>query len=151
MKRSILGFSLVELTLALGVAAFCFLAVFGLLPVGLKTQQLAIEQTVTTQIVSAVIADLRNSHGAATSSSLFGISIPGNSSSSSSTIFFDSQGRFSTALDANSRYRLTITFTPNSAGVRGATLAHLRVTWPAPANATNAGGSNETFVALDRN
>jgi uncharacterized protein (TIGR02598 family) len=151
MKRSILGFSLVELTLALGVAAFCFLAVFGLLPVGLKTQQLAIEQTVTTQIVSAVIADLRNTHRAATSSSLFGIGIPGNSSSSSSTIFFDSQGRFSTALDANSRYRSTITFTPNSAGVRRATLAHLRVTWPAAANATNAGGSNETFVALDRN
>jgi uncharacterized protein (TIGR02598 family) len=151
VKRSTSAFSLAEVTLALGVAAFCLLAIFGLVPVGLKTQQFAIEQTATTRIVSAVVADLRNTPRTATSSSLFSINIPGSTGSSSSTIFFDGDGHYSTTLGANSRYRLTISFVPNNAGARGATLAHLKVTWPAAASLSDATGSNETFVALDRN
>ena len=38
------GFSLVEVTLALGVASVCLIAIFGLLPVGLRTNQDAIQQ-----------------------------------------------------------------------------------------------------------
>jgi uncharacterized protein (TIGR02598 family) len=149
--RSSAGFSLVEVVLALGVAAFCFLAVFGLLPMGLKTQQLAIEQTAVTRIVSAAVADLRNTLPTATTSSLFAITIPANTISSSLTLFFDSEGHASTTLGADSRYRLTITFAPNSAGNRGATFAHLLVTWPAPASVGDASGSTETFLALNRN
>jgi prepilin-type N-terminal cleavage/methylation domain-containing protein len=36
--RSAAGFSLIELTVALGVAAFCLITVFGLIPVALMTQ-----------------------------------------------------------------------------------------------------------------
>jgi uncharacterized protein (TIGR02598 family) len=151
MMRSGSGFSLVEVTLALGIAAFCLLAVFGLLPVGLKTQYLAIEQTTATRIVSAVVADLRTTPRTATTSSLFGITIPGNTASSFSTFFFDSEGHASTALNTKSRHRLTITFAPNSVGSRGATFAHLLVTWPAVAGVADATGSSEAFVALDRN
>jgi len=149
--RSRLGFSLVEVTLALGVAAFCLLAVFGLLPIGLKTQQSAIEQTAATRIVSAAASDLRNTARTATTSSLFAINIPANTASSSSELFFDIEGRFSPAIGANSRYRLTITFSPNSTGRVGATLAHLLVSWPAAATTVNAAGVAETFLALDRN
>lgn len=145
------GFSLIEVTLALGVAAFCLLAVFGLLPIGLKTQQFAIEQTAATRIVSAAVSDLRNTPPAATTSSLFTINIPANTASSSSISYFDTEGHVTSALSANSRYRLTITFTPNITGGRGATFAHLLVSWPAAASVTNASGSAETFVALDRN
>src|ERR1700737_1085954 len=98
---------------------------FGLLPIGLKTQQIAVEQTAATHIVSAVTADLQNTPRTAPTSSLFHIGIPGSNGSSFSTVFFDSEGHFAAALDANSRYRLTITFVPNNAGARGATLAHL--------------------------
>src|SRR5438552_368100 len=48
MKRSLLqtaAFSLVEVTIALGVAAFCLLVLLGLLPAGAKTQQNSIQQT----------------------------------------------------------------------------------------------------------
>ena len=149
--RSRSGFSLVEVTLALGVAAFCLLAVFGLLPIGLKTQQTAIEQTAATRIVSAVVSDLRSTARATTTSSLFTINIPANTASSSSTLYFDTEGHFSPTIGANSRYRLTITFIPNSTGGRGATFAHLLVTWPAAASTANAAGAAETFLALDRN
>jgi uncharacterized protein (TIGR02598 family) len=149
--RSRLGFSLVEVTLALGVAAFCLLAVFGLLPIGLKTQQSAIEQTAATRIVSAAASDLRNTARTATTSSLFAINIPANTASSASELFFDTGGRFSSAIGPNSRYRLTITFSPNSTGGRGATFVHLLVSWPAAATTVNAAGVAETFLALDRN
>src|ERR1044072_3486768 len=53
------AFSLVELTLALGVAAFCLLAVFGLMPLGVQTNRNANSQTAAANIMAAVIADLR--------------------------------------------------------------------------------------------
>ena len=53
------AFSLVEVTLALGVAAFCLIAVMGMLPVGLKTQQASVNQTKANAVISQVIDDLR--------------------------------------------------------------------------------------------
>jgi type II secretory pathway pseudopilin PulG len=57
--RQIAGFSLVEVTLALGVAAICLLALLALLPVASKTQQNSIQQTMATQIISQIDAVLR--------------------------------------------------------------------------------------------
>ena len=53
------AFSLVEVTLALGVAAFALLAIMGMLPTSLKTQQASIQQTTANQIISTIFADLR--------------------------------------------------------------------------------------------
>jgi type II secretory pathway pseudopilin PulG len=55
------AFSLVEVTLALGVAAFCLLAVFGLMPIGVRTNRNTTSQTAAANIMAAVIADLRAS------------------------------------------------------------------------------------------
>ena len=57
LKRG--AFSLVEVTLALGVAALCLLVLMGLLPTGLKTQQTSIQQTTANQIISQIFAVLR--------------------------------------------------------------------------------------------
>ena len=152
------GFSLVEVTLALGVAAISLLTIFALLPVGIKTNQVAIEQTASTDVLSAVTADLRATpmttpRGAATVSPRFSISIPANpvGAATSTVLFFTAEGQFATSLDTNSRYRVTITFLPNGAGARTATFVDLKATWPAPATIVNAGGAAEMFVALDRN
>src|SRR5438552_12075234 len=53
------AFSLTELTLALGVAAFCLLAVFGLMPIGVQTNRNTTSQTAAANIMAAVVADLR--------------------------------------------------------------------------------------------
>ena len=55
----IAGFSLVEVTLALGVAAICLLPLMALLPVASKTQQNGIQQTTANQIISQIDAVLR--------------------------------------------------------------------------------------------
>src|SRR5438874_4482039 len=57
--RRVHAFSLVEVTLAIGVAAFCLLAVFGLVPIGVQTNRNATSQTAAANIMAAVIADLR--------------------------------------------------------------------------------------------
>jgi uncharacterized protein (TIGR02598 family) len=58
-SRASSAFSLVEVVLALGVAAFCLIAVLGMLPVGLKTQQASVNQTKANAIISQIIDDLR--------------------------------------------------------------------------------------------
>ena len=74
------GFSLIEVTIALGIAAFCLITVFALLPLGINTNQNAFEQTSAAGIASAIAADLHGtpvvSNPNATSS------VPGTSGSS---------------------------------------------------------------------
>src|SRR5262245_28737391 len=57
--RKAFGFSLVEVTLALGVAAICLVTLLGLLPAGTKTQQNGIQQTTANQILSQICSFLR--------------------------------------------------------------------------------------------
>jgi uncharacterized protein (TIGR02598 family) len=141
--RSASGFSLIEVTLALGVAAFCLIAVFGLLPIGVQTNRNATSQTAATSVMAAVIADLRATPTFNTTSTQFGITFGTNPP----PLYFDGTGQFTTSLGTNSRYQLNVTWS-GSAGLR---YADLKVTWPAAATLANANGSTEMFVAFDRN
>jgi uncharacterized protein (TIGR02598 family) len=150
------AFSLVEVTLALGVAAISLLVIFSLLPIGLQTNQRAIEQTASADILSAVVADLRatpvtSPRGGAATSTQFAISIPAAGSTGTTTLFFNSAGQSATSQQADSRYRVTVTFVSSGVGAKTATFADLKVTWPGAAAITNAQGSAEMFAAFDRN
>jgi uncharacterized protein (TIGR02598 family) len=156
-KALLRAFTLVEVTLALGMATISLIAIFALLPVGLQTINRATEQTASNDILAAIIADLRataptSPRGNSATSAQFGINIPDNSGGSGSTVtlYFDSQGRVLPSPDG-SRYRLTVLFPPNGGGPKTATFADLKMTWPAAAEPANALGSAETFIALDRN
>jgi hypothetical protein len=160
-KRCTPAFSLVELTLALGIAAFCLIGVFGLVPVGVQTNRNATSQTRATNIMAAVVADLRattKTTGTWTgTSSQFCIHL-----GTSTTLYFDSEGRCSSEHTASkspcgfiydpalqTRYRMTITF-PSTGNL---TYALLKVTWPAATDPTTTApsGSVEMFAAFDRN
>jgi uncharacterized protein (TIGR02598 family) len=150
------AFSLVEVTLALGVAAVSLLVIFSLLPLGLQTNQRSFEQTASVDILSTVAADLRatpvtNPRGGAATSSQFGINIPASGGTGTTTLFFNTAGQSNSSQQSDSRYRVTITFVSNGGGAKSATLADLKVTWPASAAITNAQGSSEIFAAFDRN
>jgi uncharacterized protein (TIGR02598 family) len=138
------GFSLVEVTLALGVAAFCLIAVFGLMPVGVQTNRNATSQTAATNIIATVIADLRATPSTNSTSSQFGITFGTNA-----TLYFDSTGQFTTSLGANSRYQLNVTW--NGSPPSGLQYADLKFTWPAAATQANASGAVEMFAAFGRN
>lgn len=148
MKRfspSTSAFSLVEITLALGIAAFCLIAVFGLMPVGMQTNRNATSQTIATNIIAAVIADLRATPKENNTSSQFGIPF----GTSAPPLYFDDTGQFAISLRGNSRYQLNITWNPSA--FVGLFYADLKITWPAAASPSNAGGSVEMFAAIDRN
>src|SRR5438270_3047757 len=53
------AFSLIEVTLALGVAAISLIVILAMLPVSVKTNQASIDQTVANSIISQVAGDLR--------------------------------------------------------------------------------------------
>jgi Tfp pilus assembly protein PilV len=103
------AFSLIELTLALGVAAFCLIAVFGLMPVGVLTNRNAISQTAATNIVAAVIADLRATPSGVSPSAQFAINFPANATSptdpppcsGTQTLYFNGEGQAATAMGAD--------------------------------------------------
>src|SRR5438477_12515416 len=129
--RRVNAFSLVELTLALGVAAFCLLAVFGLMPIGVQTNRNATSQTAATNIMAAVVADLRGTPKTITTSAQFGINIPTDPttgvdpatcqrcdscwSSETQTLYLDTAGQVTTA--TNGRYRVTFTHVKNSSAI----------------------------------
>lgn len=140
------GFSLVEVTLALGIASLCLIAVFGLVPIGVQTNRTAIAQTAAVSILSSVTADLRSTPQANTTSAVFGIPF-----GTTTTLYFNGEGTFSPVIDVNSRYRLVVTFPASPAGSFAPTFASLRVTWPAAADPLSPSGSTETFAAFDRN
>lgn len=147
------GFSLVEVTLALGVAAFSLLVIFSFLPIGLQTTQRSVEQTASVDILSAVAADLRSTPRGSGNSVLFGITIPSNpvtGPGSIAPIYFDSAGQVVSSA-STARYRVTITFLDNGGGTKTATLAVLKATWPAAASVADSLGSTEIFAAFDRN
>ena len=159
---SVAGFSLVEVALALGIAAFALIAIAGLLPVGINSNQVAAEQTATLGIVTSLETDLRVTARTATVSPTLGIPIPTNptvgyptiDASSTATFYLDGSGGpfpAPTALDATSRYRTTVNFAVPPAGQRTATLVKITISWPAQAQSDNANGSVTTLVALDRN
>jgi uncharacterized protein (TIGR02598 family) len=137
------AFSLVEVTLALGIAAFCLIAVFGLMPVGVQTNRNATSQTATTNIIAAVVSDLRATPTTSATSSQFAITF-----GTAKTLYFDGAGQGATSLGANSRYQVNITFPSSPTGLR---YADVKVTWPAAATSANASGSVEMFAAFDRN
>ena len=161
MKKNYLApamaFSLVEVTLALGICAFCLLAIFGLLPVGVKSGRMAVEQTAAAGLLSVVATDLREGPTSGGDSAFFGIPIPGNPvvGTGTSVLFFNESAQSSEVAKADSRYRLTVTFLPNAVPVSGsekmATMADVEVTWPAPADPATAEGCMRLFVAVDRN
>lgn len=143
--HSFTGFSLVEVAVALGVASLCLISVFALLPIGVQTNRAAIAQSAAAAILSSVAADLWATPKTNSTSPAFSITF-----GTATTLYFDGEGRSSAVVDANSRYRLTVTFPTSPTGSFAPIFAHLRVTWPATANVANPGGAAESFAAFDR-
>lgn len=155
--RSTSAFSLVELTLALGIAAFCLIAVFGLVPVGVQTNRDATSETTATNILSSVVSDLRASPPNQSKSSMY--AIPRNKGAKTTTCF-DGQAKPTgtpvandvVCTNSNSVYRLYVQIDNTIGQSVPPAHAYLRVTWPALANpratpTIKPSGSVETVTA----
>jgi uncharacterized protein (TIGR02598 family) len=162
----------VEVTLALGVASFCLLAIFALIPTGLRSNQTSLEETAAINITRAIVTDLRNTPApypkADRSSPRFGITVPGTTLGTH-TLFFSADGQAgnqdaNAVTSQNPRYRATIVITPPTAAtppapsalVKTATIVRVLISWPALADPTAGtppsrySGSYESISSLDR-
>ena len=166
MKRSInsqAAFSLVEVTLALGIAAFCLIAVLGLVPVGVQTNRNATSQTTATNILSSVVSDIRASPKGGTTTAKYAVR---RSKGNTTTVCFDGQGQPDplggqignvSCRAGNWRYRLYVKIYPTvalppSSGLTPycANYAVLKLAWPAAADplSTTPSGSVETVTSF---
>jgi uncharacterized protein (TIGR02598 family) len=152
------AFSLVELTLAIGIAAFCLITVFALLPIAVLANRNATSQTAASNIMATVVADLRATQKTATASTQFGLGFSGCAPPNAMQLYFNSEGQLVGRCDCcsdtagsqgtNPRYRVSVTYPTSSIGLP---YLDVKVTWPAAATSANASGSVETLSALDRN
>jgi hypothetical protein len=166
-RAAVRAFTLIEVTLALGVAGFCLVTIFGLLPIGLISNQASLDQTMAGNIAGALVSDLRSAQSpGAASSPRFGLSIPAASATaeaaitttSPQTIYLASNGIVTTGTGSGPAapvFRATIAFgTPLQ---RNSTPVRVFITWPALAD-SNPGvwpvhytGCYEADTTLDRN
>jgi uncharacterized protein (TIGR02598 family) len=162
LKRSLphtAAFSLVEVTLAMGIAAFCLITVFALLPVTLKTQQAGIQQTtantICSQIVADLSADMRLPPGQM--SKQFNLHGRWAAQGTPDILYFAKDGTFmpgstnQTNPPAGSVFRATVTYLQPP--VETTSLADITVSWPAQVDPLAGGvpaGKVETFAAINR-
>jgi uncharacterized protein (TIGR02598 family) len=161
MKRSLhktTAFSLVEVVLALGVAAFALIAILGTLLAGLKTQQASVRETTANAIISAVVADL----GAAVrlppgqQSKQFSLEGHWAAAATPDQLYFINDGTFITGstnqqtAPTNAVFRATVTYLQPP--TETTSLADITITWPAQVDPTTGvpAGSVETFAAINR-
>jgi uncharacterized protein (TIGR02598 family) len=139
------GFSLVEVTLALGVAAFCLLSIFALLPAGLSSNQAAIQETSAGNLMSSIVADLRATPAGNATSPIYNVPLAGDG-----TLYLNDDGQSSPSVTAKSHFRCTIT-SLSPPGNR-ATCLRISISWPASAD-PNTGkplGRFDSYIAIDQ-
>jgi len=149
------GFSLVEVVLALGIAAFALITIMALLPAGLGASKDSIAQTEAMNLAIGVVADLRqtpcatailNSNSALSAvSPRYGI----NLTQASTTLYLDANGNSSTALAPSSHYKVLVTLNQPAGALHTSTYGNVQFIWPAAA--PTSASSISVFVALDRN
>lgn len=151
------AFSLVEVTIALGIAGFCLVAIFGLVPIGLNSNQNSVELTAMAAIAADIASDLRTASRSIAVSPRFSLQI---GSLSPQVIYFNASGEPTGPVGAGatssgmafSRYRATVGFSNSGT----ATMVRIMVTRPALADPkpsgwpSNFAGAFEAVTALDR-
>ncbi len=158
------GFSLVEVTLAMGVVVFCLVTVLGLLAVGVNTTHVSTIQTSATNILNAVAADIESTPNitaaytpasakgsVAEASPIYNITLPASGTAASATpttIYIGDDGQ--TATSASSAiYQLNV-WTSGATTTQQETLVRLLITWPASASYKQAQGFVENIIAINR-
>jgi len=138
------GFSLVEVSLAIGVASFSLISMVALLPVGLSNAQSATTQTGAVNVIAAIAADIRTTQSAATASPRFQIN-----PTTTGTLYFNGAGNNVTAAQSP-LYKAVIQQIQPPAGASSinGTMDHITLTWPALAPTSNFMGSVEVMVSL---
>jgi uncharacterized protein (TIGR02598 family) len=137
------AFSLVEVTIAVGIAAFCLVAILGLFPVGLSANASTVRTTEAAAIAKSILTDLRVTPIGG-ESHIYEIE---PDVSDTHVFFLDHSGRKMESIsDADLKAVVEIQSPP--ADVIRATRVNLLLTWPA--STANSPERYEIQTMLDR-
>ena len=117
------AFSLVEITMALGIVAFAVVVLMGLLPAGLSASREGASEELATEILTAAAADIRNTAPGETSSPLYGIPL-----NPPADLFFSTPGLRVSDGSSNSDFRVSLL--SRTSANPALNILHLTVTWP---------------------
>jgi uncharacterized protein (TIGR02598 family) len=161
-SQSCSAFTLAEVTLAIGVAAFAFVAVLGMVPMGLKVQQASVQQTTANEIMAAILNDLRADvvlpPGQASKETDSGFGLHGHwkDVNTPATLYFTNTGSQTgsvnqSSADAVFRAKIQYLFPPSAT----TTMANVIITWPAQVDPTDPTtgtlvGWVGTYIAINR-
>jgi len=155
------AFSLVEVVVALGICTFALLTIVALVPVGIQTNHVSVEETEAIGTLTALEADLRNTHPLAGQSNLFHLTLPYSYSNGHVTlnpdlivgqIYTTGLNQAQALVPVNSvpppPYQATVIYTrvpsaPSAQPIEG----HLIVNWPAISSSNPADLTNPSKVA----
>jgi len=168
-----MGFSMVEVILALGMTTFCLLILMGLLPVGIHSDKTTLQQSIAANIAGAAMADLRAaplSNQSYSSSEVlysprFRFVLPAPTDGNGmQTIYVSDDGTPLTSVNANlatniGTYRISVLGPQRPSGTlqRLASPLYILVTWPGQADPTatiwpsHYAGSFQAVSYLDQN
>jgi len=146
------GFSLVEVVIAIGIAAFCLVTMLGLIPSGMKAVNATTEQTAATAIISEVMTDLRDTPLGSNTSPILAIQLPTNGSTNDPAItitnYMSESGTvYTNSTSLNARYGVTCSLSNSSMFI---TTARVQVWWPSTVPPAHAVGSVEAISAIMR-
>lgn len=162
------GFSLVEACIAIGLVAFCLVALLGLFQIGLTQERQAVDQVQAAHILAAISDEFRGlgrlpdgSTSTLTKGARFGLQLPASGagvSQPSSSIRVDEQGEVATS---GQTYVVHYWVTPPTAaqGIYAPYRLKALVAWPGSATITgsadspvlkNARGFVETTLEFNR-
>lgn len=140
------AFSLVEVTLALGIISFGLIAIIGLVPKGLGIVKESADEAAALNILSAVSSDLQCVGSNTTDSACYEIPVD---SVNSGKKYFDGDGNWLGNSAAPSDAVYVLSWTIQARSLKGPPSASLSIAWPA--EAAQPLGSVDCVLVLPRN
>ena len=143
LRGSKRAFSLLEVTLAVGIAGFCLLAIVGMLPLGLSNNLSSIHQAAAASLTGGIIADLRSTPKTTNASPRYGV--PFSTGTARWSASFSDDGTPSTTASAPYLATVAINLDANLLAA-----VNVKITWPAAVSANKALEAFEITTAIDR-
>ena len=137
------AFSLVEVAIAVGIAAFCLISIIGLLPKGISANKESLKTTEASAIIETLFADIRSA-AAGSNSFIYGIN---PNLSQVTTRYLDRTGQ--EKVESSADLRLIVTVEAPPTGVIAPSFVRAELVWPA--GVANSPNRFEAFTMLDRN
>jgi uncharacterized protein (TIGR02598 family) len=138
---------LVEVVLALGIAAFAIVVIVGLLPVGLKLTRESEDESRAVNILSAIVAD-RQATPFDLPSRTYGLPALNSTASKEGYFGVKNNEEVDGSDLAGSRFRVSYRITPPPANSLSPWLIWFRVAWPAQASSATTRPTLEKVVAF---